>query len=299
MYKIVTALCLAMTLTTSALADVSVFACEPEWQSLAETLGGNRVTVYSATTAQQDPHRIEARPSLIAKLRRADLLICSGADLEAGWLPVLLQQAANKKVLPGQPGYFEAATYVELLDRPTQVDRSMGDVHAAGNPHLHLDPRRIALIAKALSDKLAAIDPDNKITYQQRHHDFHQRWQQAMQDWQTLALPLKGQRVVVYHSNWTYLFDWLGIHHAGTLEPKPGLPTTAGHLAELKQQLQYQPAKMILHTAYQNPRAAQRLSELTGIPVVELPYTVGGSPNTPDLFRLFDVTIARLLKVMP
>lgn len=280
-----------------ATAALNVFACEPEWASLANELGGERVKTYSATTAYQDPHHIEARPSLIAKVRRADLLICSGAELEVGWLPLLQRQARNAKVLPNTPGYFEASAMVERLDIPVKIDRSMGDVHAAGNPHVHLDPRRIQTIAKALQVRLIEIDPAGKDYYQQRFINFNQRWQQAINKWQQQASKLKGTRMVVHHRDWVYLFDWLGIEIAGALEPKPGLPTTASHFLLLKQTLTAKPAKMIVHTTYQNPRGAKRLSQLTGIPVVQLPYTVGGAEQVKDLFSLFDVTIQRLTSV--
>ena len=284
-----------------AMAALNVFACEPEWASLANELGGERVKTISATTAYQDPHHIEARPSLISKVRRADLLICSGSELEIGWLPLLQRRASNAKVLPNTPGYFEASAMVERLDIPKDIDhaldRSMGDVHVAGNPHVHLDPRRIQKIAKALQLRLSEIDPEGKAYYQQRYKIFTQRWQQAIQKWEQQAKTLKGARMVVHHRDWVYLFDWLGIEIAGALEPKPGLPTTASHLTLLKQTLKAKPAKMIVHTTYQNPRGAKRLSQLTGIPVVQLPYTVGGAEDVKDLFSLFDVTLQKLTAV--
>ena len=297
MIKIINIILGSMVLltTTPAMAALNVFACEPEWASLARELGGERVKTVSATTAYQDPHHIEARPSLIAKVRRADLLICSGSELEVGWLPLLQRQASNAKVLPNARGYFEASAMVERLDIPVEINRSMGDVHAAGNPHVHLDPRRIQIIAEALQARLIQIDPEGKEYYQQRFLNFNQRWQQAIDKWKQQASKLKGTRIVVHHRDWVYLFDWLGIEIAGALEPKPGLPTTASHLVSLKQKLTLKPAKMIVHTTYQNPRGAKRLSQLTGIPVVQLPYTVGGAEQVNDLFSLFDVTIQRLI----
>lgn len=276
------------------MANINVFACEPEWASLVDELGGERVNSYAATTAFQDPHHIEARPSLIAKMRRANLVVCSGAELETGWLPILLRQAANNKIMPGKPGYFEAAAMVQRLDIPAEVDRSMGDVHASGNPHVHLDPIRIQTIAKELLARLMSIDPQGSAYYQQRYTDFSQRWQQAITQWRQQAKALKGSRIVVHHRDWVYLFDWLGIEIAAALEPRPGLPATAGHLLSLKQTLTAKPAKMIVHTAYQNPRAAQRLSQIISAPVVELPYTVGGTEQVKDLFDLFTVTIEKL-----
>lgn len=281
-----------------ATAQLPVFACEPEWAALAGEVGGERVAAFAATTAYQDPHRIEARPSLIARLRGAELLVCSGAELEVGWLPMLLRQAGNRQVLPGQPGHFEAASVVERLEIPAALDRSMGDVHASGNPHVHLDPRRLLQIAEALSARLVEIDPAGVDYYRQRLKGFTGRWRQAMAGWEARAAPLRGVRVVVHHKDWVYLFDWLGIVEAGALEPKPGLPTSPGHLAALKRELERAPAAMILHTAYQSARAAQRLAQLSALPVVELPYTVGGAEGAADLFGLYEVTLERLLEAL-
>ncbi len=277
-------------------ARLQVFACEPEWAALAQALGGGDVSTYSATTALQDPHRIEARPSLIARVRQADLVLCTGAELEAGWLPVLLRQAGNAKVQPGQPGYFEAAAVVERLDVPEKVDRTMGDVHAAGNPHIHTDPRRIAAVAEHLAERLAQIDPANAAVYRARHADFAQRWQRALENWTARAAPLKGVRVVAHHRDWVYLYDWLGLIHAGTLEPKPGVPPSAAHLAQLKAELERSPALIVIRTPYQDPRPSEWLARQTRVRAIVLPYTVGGTPEAKDLFSLFDDTVRRLLE---
>jgi zinc/manganese transport system substrate-binding protein len=289
-----TCLCLSV-FALPAEAKLNLFACEPEWAALAAELGGDRVQVYAATTALQDPHHIEARPSLIAKVRKADLLVCSGAELEIGWLPMLQRQAGNPQVLPGRPGHFAAADFVERLNVPEKVERSMGDVHASGNPHVHLDPHRLLQIAQALGARLQELDPAGADDYRRQLDEFSRRWQGAMQQWEARAAPLKGIRVVVHHRDWSYLFDWLGLVEVGALEPRPGLPTSAGHLVELKNALADEPARLIVHTAYQTDRPARRLSEMTGIPVIELPYTPGGAPGTNDLFGLFEVTLKRLL----
>lgn len=289
---------------TPAQAALQVFTCEPEWAALVQELGGAQVAVASATTALQDPHHIEARPSLIARTRQADLLVCTGAGLEAGWLPLLLRTAGNPKVQPGQPGYFEAASAAALLEARARADRAEGDVHPQGNPHLHLDARNIARVAGQLAARLKQIDPGNAAHYAARHADFARRWQAALARWESAAAPLKGMPVVYHHRSWVYLAHWLGLKEAGVLEPKPGLPPTAAHLAQLLTQLREaslhknsqsnaQPARAIVRSAYEDGRADAWLSERAQIPALVLPYTVGAE-GADDLFKLFDITIARL-----
>jgi zinc/manganese transport system substrate-binding protein len=276
-------------------AALNVLACEPEWAALAEELGGDKIKASSATTAQQDPHRIEARPSLIARARNADLLVCTGLELEIGWLPILLQQSGNPKIAPGQPGNFEAGPLVQRLEVPAKLDRSEGDIHPGGNPHVQLDPRNIARVADALARRLAQLDTPNAALYQSRFADFNTRWSAAIAKWEQQAASLKGVAVVQHHKNMTYLLNWLGMREAGTLEPKPGIEPSAAHLGELLAQLSRQPAKMIVRAAYQDGRASEWLAERAKIPAVNLPFTVGGSDKAKDLFGLFDDTLARLL----
>jgi zinc/manganese transport system substrate-binding protein len=276
-----------------ALAALNIFACEPEWASLARELGGDKASVYAATTALQDPHRIEARPSLIARARSADLAVCTGAELEIGWMPLVQTQSGNARIQAGQPGYFEAARAVDLIERPERVDRAMGDVHAAGNPHVHLDPRNIARIAAALGERMGTLDRPNAAFYKERTDAFLARWREAITRWEKQAAPLKGLDVVVYHKDTSYLVRWLGMREAGALEPKPGLPPSTAHLAELLRVS----AKLVIRAAYNDPRPAEWLAQRAKIPVVVLPYTVGGSERAKDLFGLFDDTIARLLAV--
>ena len=275
-------------------AALNILACEPEWAALATEIGGDKVKATSATTAMQDPHRIEARPSLIARTRNADLLACTGLELEVGWLPVLLQQSGNPKIAAGQPGNFEAGNFVARLDVPQRVDRSEGDVHAAGNPHIQQDPRNIALVGAALAKRMSELDPANAALYAARYKDFAQRWNSAMKKWEQQIAPLKGLPVVEHHKNMEYLLHWTGMRAVATLEPKPGVEPSAAHLSTLLGQLQKQPAKMVLRAAYQDGRASQWLSEHAHIPAVVLPFTVGGGDRAKDLFSLFDDSVARL-----
>jgi zinc/manganese transport system substrate-binding protein len=281
--------------TLPAAAALSVFACEPEWASLAKELGGDKVAVYSATTGLQDPHRIEARPSLIARVRSADLLVCTGSELEIGWIPLLLTQSGNSKIQLGSPGYFEASQYVAKLEIPKVVDRSLGDIHPGGNPHVHTDARNIAKVATALEDRMAELDPGSADTYRSRGKSFLERWQQAIARWEKEAAPLKGVPIVVYHKDFSYFINWTGMRELASLEPKPGIPPTPSHLAELLDQMKRQPAKVIVYSPYNSPQAAQFLSERSKIPAVMLPFTVGGTDKANDLFGLFDDTIQRLL----
>ncbi len=273
-----------------------VFACEPEWKALVEEVGGERVDAFSATTAFQDPHYIEARPSLIAKVRKADLVICTGASLESAWLDVLLRQAGNSKVVQGTPGLLLLSDFVERLEIPEKLDRSMGDIHAEGNPHVHLGPYRLLKISKVLSERLEEVDPNSKEFYQTRQSEFASKWREAIAKWEAQAKELKGKKAVVYHKNWTYLLVWLGIEKIGDIEPKPGVPPTTKHLVSLLATLDNEKADWILMTPFHNQKGANWLSERSNIPVVVLPFTVGGNEESKDLFSLYQTTIDLLMQ---
>jgi zinc/manganese transport system substrate-binding protein len=289
---------LAMLAQPVVAADINVFACEPEWAALTQELAGDHANITIATSPHQDPHHVQARPSLISRLRRADLAVCTGAELEIGWLPMLQRQSGNDAIQNGKPGLFEAALQVKRLEVPEKVDRAMGDIHPSGNPHVQMDPRRMATIAKALTERLKQIDPSHADDYAARGADFAKRWQAALARWDKKAEPLNGKRVVVHHKGWAYLFDWLGLEEAGTLEAKPGVPPAAGHLAKLKATLAAKPATMVIYAAYQPERAAKWLSRQTGMPAVKLPFTVGGTDKASDLFGLYDDTLNRMLQAL-
>ena len=277
---------------------LNIFACEPEWAALAQELGGDKVKVTSATTALQDVHHIEARPSLIARARNADLLVCTGAELEIGWLPLLLSQSGNRQIQPGLPGYLEAAAFVNKLEVPQSIDRSQGDVHPAGNPHIQLDPMNIAKVGEALTARLVQLDAANAETYKSRAATFQKKWRETIPKWEAQAAPLKGVAVVVYHKDLSYLLRWLGMRDMASLEPKPGVPPTTGHLSDLLAKLQREPAKMILRSAYSDPKAAAWLAERARLTVVTLPYSVGGDEQAKDLFGLFDDSINLMLAAL-
>ena len=278
---------------------LEVFACEPEWGSLIAELAGDNATVTVATTAFQDPHRLQARPSLIAAARQADLVVCTGADLEIGWLPLLLRRAGNADIQPGNPGYFLAANHVRRIEIPQSIDRSQGDVHPQGNPHVHLSPRNIERIAKALAERLAELDPANTTDYESNAADFLARWQAASDRWEDRAVALAGMRLVSHHRSFSYLADWLDLDIVATLEPKPGIPASGAQLAKLLEQLTPNPPVGIIRAPFENEKPALWLSDRLEIPVIEMPFTVGGTEASTDLFELYEQTIAILEEYLP
>jgi zinc/manganese transport system substrate-binding protein len=281
---------------TPAWAALSIFATVPEWGALAEELGGDNVKVYVATNALQDPHHVEAKPSLIARARTADLVIATGAELEIGWLPLVTRQAGNPKIQPGKPGFFEATAHVTLLEKPSRLDRADGDVHAAGNPHIQTDPRNILRVAAPLAARFAELDPANAAVYAARAKQFAERWTAAIAKWEQQGASLRGVPILVQHKAFTYLIAWLGMNEIAALEPKPGVEPTTAYLSEVLATVQRQSPKMVIRAAYQSDRASAWIAERTKVNAVALPFTVGGDAEAKDLFALFDDTLARLRK---
>lgn len=284
--------------TPPACAALKVFACEPEWGALARELGGEHLDVYVATSALQDVHQIQPKPSLIARYRQAELLVCTGAELEIGWLTPLAEKGNNPRLSPGTPGYFEASAFVQMREVPAKLDRSEGDVHPYGNPHIQTGPQNILPVAQRLSARLAVVDPAHAADYSARLLDFTARWDAAMSKWKERAKPLQGLSVVSAHRSWVYLYEWLGIKEVATLEPRPGIPPSAAHLDGVLTTLKTQSAKMVIHAAYQDRRPVEWMTQHAAITAVELPFSPGGAPGTDDLFGLFDVTLDRLLAAL-
>ncbi|MBK9351161.1 MAG: zinc ABC transporter substrate-binding protein [Sulfuritalea sp.] len=278
-----------------AQAALNVLSTVPEWAALAQEIGGDKVRVASATTALQDPHHIDARPSLIARARNADLLLATGAELEVGWLPVVQRESGNPRIQSGQPGYFEAAGAVRMLDLPARLDRADGDVHAAGNPHIQTDPRNMLAVGEALAARLAQLDPANASTYRAGHAAFAERWRAQIKRWEAQAAPLKGVAVVSQHKAWAYLYDWLGLREVAALEPKPGVEPSLAHLALVRDQATTSRPRMVIRAAYNSARPAEWFAREAKVSVVVLPFTVG-APEAADLTALFETTVQRLLK---
>lgn len=290
---------MALGVLASAAHALTVFACEPEWAALVRELAPH-AKVHTATHALQDPHHIEARPSLIAALRRADLAVCTGAELEAGWLPMLQQRAGNPRVHDRADGMFFASDHVELIDpQPEGGGPFAGDVHAAGNPHIHLDPRRIREVAEALTRQLQTLEPRQHAQYQQRWAAFDAGWQARIVQWEQRAAPLRGMTVAAQHSTFAYFWRWLRIEPVADLEPKPGMPPTPGHLQGLLTRLRSAPPGAVVATTYQDGRSARWLAAQLGdgTPALSLPATVTEGAPAPSLEGLFDHLIGQLLNV--
>jgi zinc/manganese transport system substrate-binding protein len=287
-------LLIALMLSQQSLAQLTVLACEPEWAALVSELGGNQVNVSSATTAMQDPHHIQARPSLIAKARNADLLVCTGAELEIGWLPLLLQKSGNAKIQRNGSGYFMASDYVELLGKPALADRSMGDVHMAGNPHIHTSPHNMLLVASALTERLSALSPANKTLFENNHRQLQQSFEAALTRWQPEIHALKNKKLVVHHDYWLYLEKWLQLDRIAVLEPKPGVPPSSTQLSGLIETLQHNKADVIFYASYNDSKPAEWLSGKTGIPLVAAPATVENWQEKDALIRWYENVLHQL-----
>jgi zinc/manganese transport system substrate-binding protein len=286
---------LLAALSLPARAALNVFACEPEWGALATALGGADVSVFVATGPLQDPHQVQARPALISHLRFADVVICDGAELEIGWMPVLLRQGANAKVQPGTPGYFAAAEQVELLEKPTVLDRAQGDVHPGGNPHVQTDPRNVRIIAAAFAKRLAEIDPPHAAGYAGREKTLDDALAQGIQHWLEEAVPLKGKNFVSYHRTWIYLANFLGMKEVANIEPKPGVPPSSAYIADLLDQMPHLNVSMIVYSAYEDPKPSAFIADKTHLKAVMLPFTIGGTPAAKDFASFYEDTVKRLL----
>lgn len=286
---------LLLVLALPAQAALNILSTVPEWAALAQEIGGDKVKATAATTALQDPHHIDARPSLIARARNADLLLATGAELEVGWLPVVLRESGNPRIQTGQPGYFEAAAFVRMLDVPGKLDRADGDVHADGNPHIQTDPRNFLAIGAALAARMAQLDAGNAAAYRAGYASFAERWRGQIRRWEAQAAPLKGIAVVSQHKAWAYLYDWLGLREVATLEPKPGIEPSVAHLARVRDQVATSRPRMVIRAVYNSARPAEWFAKEAKVAVVVLPFTVG-APAADDLTALFESTVQRLLK---
>lgn len=274
----------------------TIFTCEPEWAALSKELAPG-AKVFSATHVYQDPHYIEARPSLISKIAKADLVICSGAGLEAGWLPALQKRAANRKVVNGADGMLYLSQFVATIEKHKTKFFSTEHVHPEGNPHFHLDPDRVSKLARVISQRLQTLDSGSRLIYQQALAEWQKNWQQSQQRWQQQAATLKGLPVVVQHTSFSYLINWTGMEAIADLEPEPGVPPTMAHAQSLIDDARQDPPAAILTNWYQNDRAARWMSDKTGLKHLNLPATVDLKGDINNLQRLFDHLLSQLQEI--
>ncbi len=283
----------ALTLPLAA-KRLQVVTTYPYIANLVEHIGGERVKVHALAGGQWDPHTIMAKPSFIAKLRRADLLVINGAQLEIGWLPPLLNQANNPKVNVGSPGMLDLSRFVKLIDVPDSVSRAQGDIHPDGNPHYYLDPYNMLPLAEAIAAKLCALDRQGSGIYRRNLADFNGRLNVKLDEWRERMDPLRGSLVIEYHKNYDYLLRSYGLQLLGTVELLPGIPPTSKHIRDLEGKIAQAKVRLILQDIYNPDEAARHLSAKHGIPMIKLPHDVGAVREAEGIFSLFDEIVRRL-----
>jgi zinc/manganese transport system substrate-binding protein len=280
MKKNILSFVLIAALAPAALAKLNVVATTPDLASIAREIGGDKITLATLAKPTEDPHFVDARPSFIVKLNHADVLIEGGAELEIGWLPALLDQARNEKIVAGAPGHVNCAKGVQLLDVPATLDRSRGDIHAAGNPHFAISPSNGKIIAQNIADALAENDPPNAETYRANLKNFTAALDAKLVEWRKTLAPFKGRSLVAYHDSWPYFAREFGLKIELFLEPKPGIPPTPAHLAEVISKMKEESARVIIVDPYLNRRTADTVARETGAMVVPVTQFPGGLKGT-------------------
>ncbi len=283
-------------LTSAAHAKLNVVATLPDFASLAEDIGGDKVKVTSLAKGTEDAHFVDAKPSFIRVLNQADVLIEGGAELESGWLPPLVQNARNPRILPHAPGHIVLARGLKLLDVPTTLDRSQGDVHAAGNPHYNLDPANFKIMAATIAEGFSRLDPAYQSVYQANLRAFSERLDQKMADWAKLAAPLRGMKVITYHKSFDYLAARYGFEIVGQIEPKPGIEPSATHISALIPKAKAAGVKLVLMEPNRSRKTPQFVADSIGAKLVVCPGLVGGTPEAKTCFDLIDCNLRAMLK---
>ena len=284
------------TIATPAEAKkLNVMTSTTDLAALTSEVGGDKVDVESIAKGYQDPHFVEAKPSFLLKLRRADLLVVVGLDLEIGWLPPLITQSGNPKIQPGGQGYFDASQFAEILEKPSgQVSRAMGDVHPLGNPHYWLDPDNGKRIAQGIAQKLGDMDPGDRQYFMQRLDDFNKRLADAQKRWDSQMAPYKGRKVVTYHKSWPNFARHFNLDVVQYVEPRPGIPPSPSHTLQLIAQMKRDNVKVILVEPYFDLKTPNSIASATGAKVVVMMPSVGGKPEITNYFQLFDYDLKAL-----
>ncbi len=277
-------------------SEIRVIGSIPDYAELAKEIGGTKVKAESLIKGTQDPHFADALPSHIMKLNKADLLILTGLGLESGWLPALLNNSRNKKIQAGSTGYIDASEFVELKDVSLKIDKSMGDVHPGGNPHFYTAPDQLFKIAQEIKNRLIQIDPDGRNHYEKNWSVFKTKYESKVAQWKKSIEPLKGTKVVVYHESWVYLLDWLGFEKVAALEPKPGIPPSSGHIAEVLHSIEGKNVRFLFQEIYHPTSLSKKFADKANIKLLVLPSMTGAEKGTDSIWDKFDLIINRLIK---
>jgi zinc/manganese transport system substrate-binding protein len=295
----IAAFAIATLAGTSAFAAINVVTSTEDLAAIVKEVGGDKVAVESLAKGYQDPHFVEAKPSFILKLNKADLLVAVGRELEIGWLPPLITQSRNPKIQPGSAGYLDASQNAKILDIPTgQITRAMGDVHPQGNPHFWLDPDNGRLVAQAVQNKLTELSRADAAYFSQRYADFDRRLAEATKRWKATMAPYKGVKVVTYHRSWPNFADAFGIDVIGYVEPKPGIPPSPAHTLDLETAMKQQNVKIVLVEPYFDLKTPNAIGRDTGAKILVMPPSVGGVKEVTDYFKLFDYDINLLVNAI-
>src|SRR5437667_4799313 len=289
---------LTLVATTDAFADskLNVVAATEDLASIGREIGGDRISIEAIARGYQDPHFVEAKPSFILKLQRADLLVVVGRELEIGWLPPLINQSRNGKIQPGADGYLDASLHAQILEIPTgQLTRAMGDVHPLGNPHYWLDPENGKRIAKDIADKLSQFRPGDRGYFEQRLADFTSRLNEAEKRWLAMMAPYKGTKMVTYHRSFPNFAERFNLDIVGYVEPRPGIPPTPQHTLDLINEMKRQNVKLVLVEPYFDLKTPMSIGRETGAEVLVMPPSVGGVKEVTDYFKLFDYDLNLLI----
>jgi zinc/manganese transport system substrate-binding protein len=282
--------------TLRAAGPLNVVTTTEDLASIAREVGGDKIKVESLSRGYQDPHFVEAKPSFVLKLNKADLLVAVGRELEIGWLPPLVTQSRNSKIQLGADGYLDASLTAKILEIPTgQITRAMGDVHPSGNPHFWTDPENGKHVAKAIEGKLAQLDRANASYYAQREEDFEKRLTEALKRWQGMMAPYKGLKVVTYHRSWANFAERFGLNVIGYIEPRPGIPPSPSHTLDLIQEMKRQNVKIVMVEPYFDLKTPNSIARETGAKVLVMPPSVGGEKEITDYFKLFDYDVKLLV----
>ena len=277
---------------TPAFAKFNIAATLPWIGSIASEIGKDKVRITSFVKPTQDPHFVEAKPSMILDVRKADILMYNGMDLEIGYLPVLVESSKNPKIQTANPGNFDCSKFIEPIEIPTVVDRSMGDVHPQGNPHYQLSPKNILRVAEGMAEVLSRADPENASFYLKNFSSFKQRLQEKQKEWS--AIPLRGKKFLAYHKFFEYLASEFGFEIIGYIEPKPGIPPSAGHIEKLIEMIRKTKPDGILSLSYYGQKEVNFLSQKTGVKSIIVPHDVGETEKVKDWFSLMDQVLKSL-----